>query len=148
MHFESELQMVIPSDIRRGFSDLCDFCRPKKKSHDWCTFLEKLLAAPDDDVVKCMPDIAIGNQKRSNLLHTIPQFRNAPDTNLEGVPVLGAFKRSMRLIVGIYKKHGALNWCGGNFDDTAVPKACAVGNTFIVRLLVDVGASTSLPRLF
>ena len=140
--------MVIPSDTRRGFSDLCDFCLPKKKEHDWCTFLEKLSAAPDDDVLKCFPDTAPGNKKRSNLPHTISQFRNAPDTNFEGAPVLEAFKRSMRLIVGIYKKHGALNWCGGNYDDTAVSKACAVGNIFIVRLLVDAGASTSLPRLF
>ena len=99
MNFESELQMVMSPDTLRGFSDLCDFCLPKKKEHDWCTFLEKLSAAPDDDVLKCMPDTATGNQKRSNLLHTISQFRKAPDTNLEGAPVLEAFKRSMRLVV-------------------------------------------------
>ena len=133
--------------LRRSFK-LADFCRPNKRGHDWSGFVDRLLVAPEVDVLMCMPDTAPGNKRNSNLLHTISQFPTVPETNQEGAPVLTAFKRSMQLVVDIYKRHGALDLCGGNYDDTAVCKACAVGSTFIVRLLVEAGASTSLPRLF
>lgn len=139
--------MDIPSTALRGFSNLAEFCRPNKRGHDWSGFVDRFLDTPEADVLMCMPDIARGNQRNSNLLHTISQLATAPETNHEGAPVLIAFKRSMKLVVDIYKRHGALDLRGGNYDDIAVCKVCAVGNTFIVRLLVEVGANTSLPRL-
>ena len=140
--------MDIPSTTLRWFSELAEFCRPTKSGHDWIAFLQRLLENSDAEVLMCFPETARGNQRNSNLLHTVSQFANAPETNLEGAPELTAYKQSMRRVVDVYKRWGALDLCGGNYDDTAVCKACAVGSTLIVRLLVEAGASTSLPQLF
>ena len=103
---------------------------------DWCKVIGVLRLASDADILACAPKdhSAAG----ANGLQTICLFNEGPKYN---GPQKEAFTEAAAVIVRVYKAYHALNWRSGRKDDTAMAKACASGNEYMVKLLIEAGAS-------
>ena len=137
MRVDRRRRVPIPESIQRCQYAWVDMMRPRSgRNVDWCRVFPELRNATEEEILACVP---LGHLLAGgNALHTICQFNQGP-TSPGGQK--RAYDEAAAVIVRVYKEHSALDWRSGQKDDTAMAKACAVGNEDMIRLLIPAGAS-------
>ena len=127
----------IPESIQRFQYVWVDWMRPSDGLNvDWLRVIPQLLSATDAELLACVP--INHNLEGGNALHTICQFNQCPSS--PGAQ-RQAYDEAAAVLVRVYRHYNALDWRSGRKDDTAMAKACAVGNESMIKLLIQAGAS-------